>query len=90
MPSEDMGKTDDKGKLSPWIRVQPGAESSTGFIGVLPPLLPCRGHAALVLGLVVGGIGGRMKLKPPAKFIGKGFPTVWGRPQTGWSCPHAL
>ena len=73
---EDRGNIDDKGKLSLRLMVQRGAASSTNFMGVPPPLLPCRGHAKLALGPVVGGIGGHMKLEPQAKFIGKGFPII--------------
>ena len=76
VPSEDQGKVDNKGKLSPQLMVEPGATSSTSFMGVSPPFSPRKGHAALVSGLVVGGIGGHMKLEPPTKFTRKGFPTI--------------
>ena len=69
---QSQGKGEDKGKLSPQRVVQPGAASSTGFIRVPPPLSPRVGGVAPA----VGGIGGHMKLEPPAKFTGKGFPTI--------------
>ena len=56
--------------------VQPGVASSTGFMGVPPPLSLHRGGAVPGLVLAVGGAGGHMKLEPLAKFTGKGFPTV--------------
>ena len=66
------GKGEDKGKVSPRRMVQPGAASSAGFIWVPPPITPSMGGAAPA----VGGAGGHMKLEPPAKFTGKGFPTI--------------
>ena len=71
------GKGEDKGKLSPWRVIQLGAAPSTSFIRVPPPLLPSMGGPTLGLVLAVGGVGGHMKLEPLAKFIGKGFPTIW-------------
>ena len=73
---QSHGKVEDKGKLSPWRVVQPGAASSTSFVQVPPPLLPRMCGAAPGPVPVVGGVGGRMKLEPPTKFTGKGFPTI--------------
>ena len=70
---QSQGKGEDKGKLSPRHVVQPGAASSAGFIRVPPPLSPRVGGATPA----VGGVGDHMKLEPPAKFAGKGFPTIW-------------
>ena len=39
------GKIEDKGKLSPQHMFQPGVASSTGFIGMLPPVSLHRGGA---------------------------------------------
>ena len=74
---QGLGKIEDKGKLSPRRVVQPGAASSAGFIRVPPPVSPRMGGAALGPVPAVGGAGGHMKLEPPAKFTGKGFPTIW-------------
>ena len=63
--------------MSPRCMVQPRAASSAGFIRVPPSLSPCVGGAAPGVVLAVGGASGHMKLEPPAKFTGKGFPTVW-------------
>ena len=73
---QGQGKNEDKGKLSPWRVVQPRAASSIGFIRVPPPLSPRMGGTAMGPVQAVGGIGGHMKLEPPAKFTGKGFPTI--------------
>ena len=73
---QGQGKGEDKGKLSPWRMVQPGAGSSTGFIRVTPPLSPHVSGTAVGLVPAGGVAGGHMKLEPPAKFTGKGFPTV--------------
>ena len=70
------GKGEDKGKLSPRHVVQLVAVSSTGFMRVPPPLSPHMGGAAQGQVPVVGGVDGHMKLEPPAKFTGKGFPIV--------------
>ena len=70
------GKGEDKGKVSPWREVQSGAASSAGFIRVPPLVSPRMGGAAPGPIPVVGGAGGHMKLEPPAKFTGKGFPIV--------------
>ena len=59
--------------------VYPGIAPSTGRFADVPPpppLSPCRGHAELGTRPVMGGTNGNMKLELPAKFIGKGFPTV--------------
>ena len=74
---EDRGKVDDKGKLSPRLMVQPRATLLTSFMGVSLPLSPRRGLATTASGPVVGGIGGHIKLEPPAKFTRKGLHTVW-------------
>ena len=90
---QGLGKIEDKGKVSPQRTVQLGVASSAGFIQVPPPISPRMGGAAPGAVPAVGGAGGHMKLEPPAKFTGKGFPTVGTglkRLQTGWSCPHAL
>ena len=44
------------------------------------------GGAAVRPVLAVGGIGGHMKLEPPTKFTGKGFPTVrdWLEETANW------
>ena len=70
-------KNEDKGKLSPRRMVLPGAASSIGFMGIPPPMSPGRGGSVPGPVPAVGGVGGHMKLEPPAKFTGKGFPTVW-------------
>ena len=74
---QSHGKGEDKGKLSLQHMVQPRAASSTGFIRVPPPLSPRTGATAMGPVPVVGGIDGHMKLEPLAKFIGKGFPSIW-------------
>ena len=71
------GKGEDKGKLSPRHVAQPGAASSTSFMGVPTPLSPHSGGATPGLVPVVGGASGHIKMEPPTKFIGKGFPTIW-------------
>ena len=71
------GKGEDKGKLSPRCVVQLGARSSTGFMGVSPPLSSCRGGAVPGPIPTMGGADGGMKLEPLAKFTRKGFPNVW-------------
>ena len=65
------GKDEDKGKLSAQRVVHPGAASSTGFIRVPPPLLPCMGGAAPGPEQVVGGAGGHMELEPPGMSMRK-------------------
>ena len=83
---QSAGKGEDKGKLSPRRMVLPGAASSTGFTGIPPPVSPGRG--GFVPGPVPtgGNVGGHMKLEPPAKFTGKGFPTVrdWLEETANW------
>ena len=83
---QGQGKGEDKGKLSPRHVVQPGAASSTGFVRVPPPLSPQVGGAAPGSVPAVGGIGGHMKLEPPAKFTRKGFPTIrdWLEETANW------
>ena len=83
---QGQGKGENKGKLSPQRVVHPGAASSTGFIRVPPPLSPRVGGAVVGPVPAVGGIGGHMKLEPPAKFTGKGFPTVrdWLEDTANW------
>ena len=80
------GKGEDKGKLSPRRVVQPGAASSSSLIRVPPPLSPHTGGAAPGLVPAVGGISGHMKLEPPTKFTGKGFPTIrdWLEETANW------
>ena len=79
-------KGEDKGKLSPRRVIQPGAASSTSFMRVPSPRSP--GRSGSVPGPVptVGSVGGHMKLEPPAKFTGKGFPTVrdWLEETANW------
>ena len=86
VPGEDQRKVDDKGKLSPRLIMQARATLSTGFMGVLPPLSPCRERAVLASILAMGGIGGHMRLEPPTKFTGKGFPIVqhWLEETANW------
>ena len=83
---QGQGKGEDKGKLSPRHVVQPGVASSIGFIRVPPPLSPRVGGAAVGPVLAIGGIGGHMKLEPPAKLTGKGFPIVrdWLEETANW------
>ena len=73
---QGQGKGEDKGKLSPLRVVQLGAACSTSFVRVPPPLSPRVGGAAMGPVLAMGGIGGHMKLEPPAKFTRKGFSTI--------------
>ena len=70
------GKGEDKGKLCPRRVVQARVVSSAGFMGVPPPLSPCRGGAVQGSVPAMGGVGGYMKLEPLVKLIGKGFPTI--------------
>ena len=83
---QSAGKGEDKGKLSPRRMVQPGAASSTGFMGIPPPVSPGRGGSVPGPVPTVGSVGGHMKLEPPAKFTGKGFPTVrdWLEETANW------
>ena len=83
---QSAGKGEDKGKLSPRRMVLPGAASSTGFTGIPPPVSPGRGGSGPGPVPTVGNVGGHMKLEPPAKFTGKGFPTVrdWLEETANW------
>ena len=83
---QSTGKGEDKGKLTPRRMVQPGAASSTGFMGIPPPVSPSRGGSVPGPVPIVGSVGGHMKLEPPAKFTGKGFPTVrdWLEETANW------
>ena len=83
---QSAGKSEDKGKLSPRRMVLPGAASSTGFMGIPPPVSPGRGGSVPGPVPTVGNVGGHMKLEPPAKFTGKGFPTVrdWLEETANW------
>ena len=83
---KSAGKGEDKGKLSPRRMVLLGAASSTGFMGIPPPVSPGRGGSAPGPVPAVGTAGGHMKLEPPAKFTGKGFPTVrdWLEETANW------
>ena len=83
---QSAGKGEDKGKLSPRRMVLPGAASSTGFTGIPPPVSPGRGGSVPGPVPTVGSVGGHMKLEPPAKFTGKGFPTVrdWLEETANW------
>ena len=73
---QSAGKGEDKGKLSPRRMVQPGTASSTGFMGIPPSVSPGRGGSVPGPIPTMGNVGGHMKLEPPAKCTGKGFPTV--------------
>ena len=56
--------------------IHSGATSSTIHrTALVPPSIPVGGAVAAPAP-VVGGMGGHMKLEPPTKFTGKGFPTV--------------
>ena len=59
--------------------IHPGVASSTiHWTATIPPVIPVGGATnAPTPALIVGGMGGHMKLEPPSKFTGKGFPTVW-------------
>ena len=83
---QSAGKIEDKGKLSPQRMVLPGAASSTGFMGIPPPVSPGRGGSVPRPVPTVGNVGGHMKLEPLAKFTGKGFPTVrdWLEETANW------
>ena len=83
---QGAGKNEDKGKLSPRQMVLPGAASSTGFMGIPPPVSPGRGGSVPGPVPTVGNVDGHMKLEGPAKFTGKGFPNVrdWLEETANW------
>lgn len=80
MPGEDAmeDKADNKGKVTPWHMIHSEATPSMvhQFLDVLLPFSPCKGHATRVARVVVGGIGGHMKLEPSTKLIRREFPTI--------------
>ena len=83
------GKIDDTSagntEGSMWM-IHPGAASFTVHrTAPVPPIIPIGG-AAPAPAPAVGGMGGHMKLEPPAKFTGKGFPTIrdWLEETANW------